>query len=378
MLERNIFTEEQDQFRQTVSKFVDKEIQPYHNKWENSGCVPKDLWLKAGEIGLLCPNIPKKYGGIGGDFRFNVIVIEELAKVGATGPGFAVHSDIVTPYIINYGTTKQKMLYLSKMAKGELITAIAMTEPNTGSDLQNIKTNALIKENKIILNGSKTFITNGQNAHLVLVIAKTDLSKKAKGISIILCEDFRKGFKRGKNLEKIGMKAQDTSELFFDNIELPIDNILGSSGQGFTQLMDELPQERLSIAVTAVAAAEAALKWTVSYAKERVAFDKKIIDFQNTKFTLAKLKAEIKVARTFIDKCINDHIGNSFSAEDGAIAKLWCTELQFKVMDKCLQLFGGYGYMQEYPIAKAFLDARVQRIYGGTNEIMKEIISRNL
>ena len=217
-----------------------------------------------------------------------------------------------------------------------------------------------------------------QNANLVLVIAKTDLTKKAKGISIILCEDFREGFKRGKNLEKIGMKAQDTSELFFDNIELPIDNILGSSGQGFTQLMDELPQERLSIAVTAVAAAEAALKWTVSYAKERVAFDKKIIDFQNTKFILAKLKAEIKVARTFIDKCINDHIENSFTAEDGAIAKLWCTELQFKVMDKCLQLFGGYGYMQEYPIAKAFLDARVQRIYGGTNEIMKEIISRNL
>ena len=320
----------------------------------------------------------KKYGGVGGDFRFNVIVTEELAKVGATGPGFAVHSDIVTPYLINYSTEKQKELFLTKMVKGELITAIAMTEPNTGSDLQNINTRANIKEDKIILNGSKTFITNGQNANLILVIAKTDITKKAKGISIILCEDTRKGFRRGKNLKKIGMKAQDTSELFFENIVLPLDNILGNSGQGFSQLMDELPQERLSIAVTAVSAAESALDWTITYTKERSAFNKKIIDFQNTKFTLARLKTEIKVARTFIDKCIESHIKNKFSAEDGAIAKLWCTELQFKVMDECLQLFGGYGYMQEYPIAKAFLDARVQRIYGGTNEIMKDIISRNL
>ncbi len=378
MLERNIFTDEQIVFRETVSKFVKKEIQPYHHNWEKEGFVPKDLWLKAGKIGILCPNAPKKYGGVGGDFRFNVIVTEELAKVGATGPGFAVHSDIVTPYLINYSTEKQKELYLTKMVKGELITAIAMTEPNTGSDLQNINTRANIKEDKIILNGSKTFITNGQNANLILVIAKTDITKKAKGISIILCEDTRKGFRRGKNLKKIGMKAQDTSELFFENIVLPLDNILGNSGQGFSQLMDELPQERLSIAVTAVSAAESALDWTITYTKERSAFNKKIIDFQNTKFTLARLKTEIKVARTFIDKCIESHIKNKFSAEDGAIAKLWCTELQFKVMDECLQLFGGYGYMQEYPIAKAFLDARVQRIYGGTNEIMKDIISRNL
>lgn len=378
MLERNIFTDEQIVFRETVSKFVKKEIHPYHHIWEKEGFVPKDLWLKAGEIGILCPNVPKKYGGVGGDFRFNVIVTEELAKIGATGPGFAVHSDIVTPYLINYSTEKQKELYLTKMVKGELITAIAMTEPNTGSDLQNINTRANIKEDKIILNGSKTFITNGQNANLILVIAKTDITKKAKGISIILCEDTRKGFRRGKNLKKIGMKAQDTSELFFENIVLPLDNILGNSGQGFSQLMDELPQERLSIAVTAVSAAESALDWTITYTKERSAFNKKIIDFQNTKFTLARLKTEIKVARTFIDKCIESHIKNKFSAEDGAIAKLWCTELQFKVMDECLQLFGGYGYMQEYPIAKAFLDARVQRIYGGTNEIMKDIISRNL
>ncbi len=378
MFDRNLFTEEQSFFRNTASKFVEKEILPYHDNWEKNGFVPKELWLKAGEIGILCPNAPKKYGGIEGDFRFNVIVIEELAKIGATGPGFAVHSDIVTPYIINYCTEEQKENLLPKMVKGELITAIAMTEPNTGSDLQNIKTKALIHDNKIILNGSKTFITNGHNANLILVIAKTDLTKKAKGISIVLCEEYRKGFKRGRNLKKIGMKAQDTSELFFEDVELPVENILGNSGQGFFQLMDELPQERLSIAVTAVSAAEAALSWTITYTKQRKAFNKKIIDFQNTKFILSKLKAEITVARTYIDRCIKEHINNNFSAEDGAIAKLFCTELQFKVMDECLQLFGGYGYMQEYPIARAFLDARVQRIYGGTNEIMKEIISRNL
>ena len=378
MFKRTVFSEEQNFFRETAARFVDKEILPYHNIWEKDGIVPKDIWLKAGEIGLLCPNIPREYGGIGGDFRFNVIVLEELARVGATGPGFAVHSDIVAPYLINYSSINQRKEYLPKMVKGEIITAIAMTEPGTGSDLQSIKTKADIKDNKIFLNGSKTFITNGQNANLILVVAKTDNTKKAKGISIVLCEDYRKGFEKGKNLKKIGMKAQDTSELFFHDVELPLENILGTSGQGFSQLMDELPQERLSIAVTAISAAESALNWTISYTKERKAFDTKIISFQNTKFTLAKLKSELSVARTYIDRCIYEHINNNFSAEDGAIAKLWCTELQFKVIDECLQLFGGYGYMQEYPIARAFMDARVQRIYGGTSEIMKEIISRNL
>ena len=378
MFERKIFTEEQNFFRETVSKFIKKEILPFHKQWEKEGVVPKELWLKAGKAGLLCPNAPQNYGGIGGDFRFNVVIIEELAKAGATGPGFAVHSDIVAPYIINYCSEKQKNYYLPKMISGEIITAIAMTEPGAGSDLQNIQTKAVINEDNIVLSGSKTFITNGQNANLVLVVAKTDTSKKAKGISIILCEANNKGFQRGKNLEKIGMKAQDTSELYFEEVTLPRENILGHSGQGFSQLMDELPQERLSIAVTAISAAEAALDWTISYTKERTVFKKKIIEFQNTKFTLAKLKAEITVARTFIDRCIKEHINNNFSAEDGAIAKLWCTDLQFKVMDECLQLHGGYGYMQEYPIARAFMDSRVQRIYGGTNEIMKEIISRSL
>ena len=378
MFSRTIFTEEQNFFRETASKFIEKEILPNHDKWEKNGLVPKELWLKAGEVGLLCPNAPKEYGGIGGDFRFNIIITEELAKIGATGPGFAVHSDIVAPYIINYSNLEQKKKYLPKMVKGELITAIAMTEPGTGSDLQNIQTKAVINGDKLILNGSKTFITNGQNAGLVLVVAKTDKTKRAKGISIVLCEENREGFLKGKNLKKIGLKAQDTSELFFENVVLPKENILGYTGQGFFQLMDELPQERLSIAVTAISAAEAALNWTISYCKERSAFDKKIIEFQNTKFILAKIKTELSVARTFIDRCIKEHINNNFSAEDGAMAKLWCTDLQFKVMDECLQLFGGYGYMQEYPIARAFMDSRVQRIYGGTNEIMKEIISRNL
>ncbi len=378
MFSRKIFTQEQELFRETVSRFIKKEIVPYHSIWENDGVVPKDIWLMAGDAGILCPNVSSQYGGVNGDFRFNVIITEELAKAGATGPGFAVHSDIVAPYIINYCNEEQKKNILPSMVKGETITAIAMTEPGTGSDLQNIKTKALVEGDKIILNGSKTFITNGQNANLILVVAKTDISKKAKGISIVICESNRDGFKRGKNLKKIGMRAQDTSELFFEDVHLPVENIIGHKGQGFSQLMDELPQERLSISVTAVSAAQAALDWTISYTKEREAFGKKIIDFQNTKFILAKLKTELNVARAYLDRCIKEHLNNNFSAEDGAMAKLWTTELQFKVLDECLQLHGGYGYMQEYPIAKAFSDSRVQRIYGGTNEIMKEIIGRTL
>ena len=378
MFQRKIFNEEQQQFRNTVAKFVKKEISPNHLKWEKEGIVPKELWLSAGEKGILCPNVPEEFGGIGGDFRFNVIVTEELAKAGATGPGFAVHSDIVAPYLINYASTDQKKEILPLMVKGACITAIAMSEQGTGSDLQNIKTKASINKSEIVLSGSKTFITNGQNADLVLVVAKTDAFKKAKGISIILCETDRLGFKKGKNLEKLGLKAQDTSELFFDNIKLPKSNILGEQGHGFFQLMDELPQERLSIAVTAISSAEAALNWTIAYTKEREAFGKKIIDFQNTKFTLAKLKTELAVARAYIDRCIKEHLNNNFSAEDGAMAKLWTTDLQCKVMDECLQLYGGYGYMLEYPISRAYADSRVQKIYGGTNEIMKEIISRNL
>ncbi len=378
MISRKLFNEEQIIFKETVEKFIEKEIRPNHQQWEKDGFVPKELWKKAGSKGLLCPNVPEEFGGVGGDFRYNVIVTEALAHAGATGPGFAVHSDIIAPYLINYGTHEQKSNWLPKMVKGETITAIAMTEPSTGSDLQNIKTKIIKKNEELILNGSKTFITNGQNADLVIVVAKSNENKKGKGISLVLCEADRIGFKKGKNLEKIGLKAQDTSELYFDNVHLPYNNILGIEGNGFVQLMEELPQERLSIAVTAIASAEAALRWTLSYVKEREAFGKKLIDFQATKFTLAELKTELNIARIFIDKCISDHLNKEFNAIDGAMAKLWSTELQCKVIDSCLQLYGGYGYMWEYPIARAYADARIQKIYGGTNEIMKELISRSL
>ena len=299
-------------------------------------------------------------------------------KAGATGPGISVHSDIVAPYIVNYGTESQKSTWLPGMCEGRLISAIAMTEPGAGSDLQSIKTSAKFKNDEIILNGQKTFITNGQSADIIIVVAQTETSPGAKGISLIVCETDRKGFKRGRNLDKIGLKAQDTSELFFDNVILPKENLLGSRGKGFYHLMEELPQERLSIAIAAVAASEAALDWTIKYVSERKAFGKKIIEFQNAKFKLAEIKTELSVARIFIDDCIEKHLKGKFDASQGAMAKLWTTELQCKVIDECLQLHGGYGYMREYPIAKAYVDARIQRIYGGTNEIMKEIISRTL
>ena len=378
MNKRNLFNEEQRAFRNTVSKFVEKEILPYHSIWEKDGFVPKELWLKAGEAGILCPNVPEIYGGSGGDFRYNVVVNEELSKVGATGPGFTVHSDIVSPYIVNYGTKEQKNTIIPKMISGEIVTAIAMTEPGTGSDLQSIKTKVKRVDNEIVLSGSKTFITNGQTADLIIVVAKTGTNKKAAGISLVLCESERKGFRRGRNLEKIGLKAQDTSELFFEDVHLPFSNILGKEGNGFFHLMDELPQERLSIAVTAIASAEAALEWTINYVKEREAFNTKLINFQNTKFILAQLKTDVTVARIYIDKCIKNHLDKNFNVVDAAMAKLWSTELQCMAIDKCLQLHGGYGYMWEYPIARAYADSRVQKIYGGSNEIMKEIISRSL
>ena len=375
---RKIFDESHNMFRESVKRFVKKHVVPFHNEWEKKGVVSRDFWLEAGAAGILCPNVPEEYGGSGADFRYNVIIIEEFMKIGATGPGISVHSDIVTPYILNYGTESQKNSWLPGMCEGRLVSAIAMTEPGTGSDLQSVKTNAKIIEDKIILNGQKTFITNGQNADLIIVVAKTDPSAGAKGTTLIMCEGDREGFKRGRNLDKIGLKAQDTSELFFDNVELPKSNLIGSEGKGFYHLMEELPQERLSIAVSAVAASRAALEWTIEYVNERNAFGKKIAEFQNTKFKLAELKTQLTVAQIYIDECIEKHLNNNFDAIEGAMAKLWTTELQCKLVDECVQLHGGYGYMREYPIARAWEDARVQRIYGGTNEIMKEIISRSL
>ena len=375
---QKIYEEDHIIFRESVRRFVEQEVAPYHEQWEKDGIVPRELWLKAGDAGLLCPTIPEEYGGPGADFRYNGIVDEELAKAGYTGPGFSLHSDIAVPYILHYGSEEQKLEFLPKCVSGECIMAIAMTEPGTGSDLQGVKTTAVLDGNEYVVNGSKTFITNGQNADLIIVVAKTDPAAGAKGTSLILVEGDREGFKRGRNLEKLGMKAADTSELFFDDVRVPTANCLGEEGQGFVYLMQDLPQERLSVAVSAVAACEGALQWTIDYTKDRKAFGKSIADFQNTKFKLAELKTEVTIARVFVDRCLELHVNGGLDVETAAMAKWWTTDLQGKVMDECLQLHGGYGFMWEYPISRAYADARVMRIFAGTNEIMKELISRNL
>ena len=378
MLPRPIFTQEHNIFRDSVRRFVDEEIVPYHSEWEKDGVVCRDVWLKAGKAGLLCCTVPVSYGGPGGDFLHSTIVIEELARAGASGPGFSLHTDITTPYMMRYGSEDQKRHWVPRMVTGEVITAIAMTEPETGSDLQAITTSAIADGNELLINGRKTFITNGQNADLVIVVAKTDPSEGSHGTSLVLVETNREGFSRGRNLEKIGMKAQDTSELFFDNVRVPRTNLLGEEGGGFKQLMQELPQERLLIAIGAVASSEAALDWTVTYTRDRKAFGKPIAEFQNTRFKLAELKTDVTAARAFLDRCLELHLEGGLDATTGAMIKLSTTELQGRVLDQCVQLHGGYGYMWEFPIARAWADARVQRIYGGTSEIMKELISRSL
>jgi alkylation response protein AidB-like acyl-CoA dehydrogenase len=375
---RSIFTDEHKQFRESVKRFYEREIAPHHAKWEEAGIVPREAWLKAGEAGFLCATMPEEYGGAGADRFYSTILMEEQAYVGASGPGFSLHSDIVAPYILNYGTEEQKKKWLPKMATGEVIGAIAMTEPGTGSDLQGVKTTAVRKGNQFVINGQKTFITNGQNADLVIVVAKTDPKEGAKGMSLFLVEGNREGFTKGRNLEKLGLRAQDTSELFFNDVHVPPENMLGGEGQGFYMLMQELAWERLQIAIGAVAACEAALNWTVAYTRDRKAFGKSIADFQNTRFELAEIKTETQVARVFVDKCIELVAQNKLDVATAAMAKYWCSDLQNKIVDRCLQLHGGYGFMWEYPIARAYADARVQRIYGGTNEIMKELISRTL
>ena len=378
MIPRTVFGPDHEIFRQSVARFMDREIAPHHDQWEKDGVVPREAWAKAGAAGLLCADMPEEYGGAGADFLMSAIVIEEQARIGASGPGFSLHSDIVAPYILHHGSEAQKKTWLSRMARGEIVTAIAMTEPGTGSDLQGIKTRAVMDGNEYLLNGQKTFVTNGQNADLVIVVAKTDPGEGAKGTSLFLVEASAKGYSRGRNLEKIGLKAQDTSELFFEDLRLPPENLLGEEGGGFFALMQELPRERLLIAITAVAASEAALRWTIAYTKERKAFGREIAQFQNTRFKLAGMKAEIAMARVFVDRCMALQNEGELDVETAAIAKLTTTELQGRVMDECLQLHGGYGYMWEYPIARAWADARVQRIYGGTSEIMKELIARTL
>ena len=378
MLPRPLFTPEHTLFRESVRRFIAQEIVPHHPKWEKQGIVPRDIWKKAGGQGLLCCTVPEKYSGPSGDFLHSAIVIEELAKAGASGPGFSLQTDIVTPYILHYGSEEQKKTWLPRMVSGDIITAIAMTEPGTGSDLQSVKTSALMSGNELEISGQKTFITNGHNADLVIVVAKTEPDQGASGISLVLVETDREGFSRGRNLEKTGLKAQDTSELFFDNVRVPRTNLLGEEGGGFKQLMQELPQERLVIAIGAVASCEAALEWTVTYTQERKAFGKSVSDFQNTRFKLAEIKTDVTAARAFLDRCLELHMKGNLDATTGAMIKLWTTELQGRVLDECVQLHGGYGYMWEYPIARAWADARIQRIYGGTSEIMKELISRTL
>jgi acyl-CoA dehydrogenase len=378
MIPRKLFSEEHDIFRASVRRFVAEELAPHHSGWEETGVVPREVWRKAGKAGLLCANVPAEYGGMGGDFLFSAIVMEEMSKAGTTGPNFSLHSDIVAPYIVRYGTEEQKQRWLPGMATGDVLACVAMTEPSGGSDLQNIKTTARRVGDDYVINGQKVFITNAQGADLIVLACKTDPKQKAKGISLILVETDRPGVRRGRLLKKIGYKASDTSELFFDDVRVPVTHLLGQEGRGFYQLMTELAQERLVQAVRAIASSEAALQWTIDYTVNRKAFDHTIADFQNTQFKLAEMHAEISVLRTFVDRCLELHLDKQLSAEDAAIAKMQTTELQSRVMDQCLQLFGGWGYMWEMPIARAFVDTRHMRISGGSIEVMKQIIAKSI
>lgn len=378
MFPRTLFDSDQELFRDSVRRFIETEITPFHAQWEKDGCVDRALWNKAGDQGFLCPTLPEAYGGVEVDFRYNVIINEEIARAGASGIGWGLHSDIAVPYILNYGSEEQKQRYLPGCISGELVTAIAMTEPGTGSDLQGVKTTAVRDGDDWIINGSKTFITNGQHADLVIVVAKTDKSAGARGISLFLVEASRDGYSRGSNLEKVGMKAQDTSELFFEDVRVPAENLLGAEGQGFVYLMQELPQERLSVATNAISNTESILEQTVQYVSDRKAFGKPIAAFQNTQFKLAECKTRVDATRVFVDRCVELHLEGKLDAAMAAEAKLLTTELQGQVIDECLQLHGGYGYMWEYPVARAWADARVQRIYAGTSEVMKLIIARQM
>lgn len=378
MILRNIFNADHEAFRDTVIKFLEKEAVPYHAKWEEDGQIDRALWNKAGEQGLLCPCLPEAYGGYGADYLYSAIVMEEVNRMGLTGIGFGLHTDIVAPYIEHYGSEELKQKYLPKMVTGELVGAIAMTEPGAGSDLQGVRTTAIRDGDHYVINGSKTFITNGQHADIVIVVAKTNPSAGAKGTSLIIVEAGTPGFTKGRNLHKVGMKAQDTSELFFQDVRVPVSQCLGEENKGFIYLMQELPQERLGIAVNGIAMAEGALKLTVDYVKERKAFGKPVADFQNTQFKLAELHSKVLQGRVFVDRCLELHMEKKLDVPTAAAAKYLITDLQNEIIDECVQLHGGYGYMWEYPIARMWADARVQRIYGGTNEIMKSIIAREV
>jgi acyl-CoA dehydrogenase len=375
---RSLFAEEHEQFRDSVRRFMEQEVVPNHGRWEEQQYVDREVWTKAGEAGFLCGTMPEAYGGVDVDKRFAMILMEEGARVNATGLGWGLHSEIVAPYLLHYGNEHIKSTYLPKMATGEMIAAIAMTEPAAGSDLQGIRTTAVKEGDHYILNGSKIFITNGYLCDLVIVVAKTAPEKGAKGTSLFVVDTSMPGFTKGKPLHKAGMKAQDTCELYFDNVKVPLQNLLGEENNGFIYLMQELPWERMQIAISAIASAEAAIQWTVDYVRERKAFGQEVMKFQNTRFKLAELKTEVQIGRVFVDRCMEQLLEDKLDPATASMAKYWCSDLQFKVLDECVQLHGGYGYMWEYPITRAWADARVQRIYGGTNEIMKELISRSL
>ncbi|MGY8850424.1 MAG: acyl-CoA dehydrogenase family protein [Pseudomonadales bacterium] len=378
MIERTLFTSEHDMFRDSVKKFIAKEIAPYHQQWEKDGCVPRELWLKAGEAGILCCTVAEEYGGAGADYLYDVIVFEELFRSGFSGPGFLIHTDLVSTYINTFGTEAQKKKFLPKMVSGEWIGSLGMTEPHAGSDLKAIRTKATRKGDDFIVNGQKVFISNGQLCDVLVLATKTDSNAGAKGVTLFLVEGGMEGFKRGSNLEKLGMKAQDTSELFFENVRVPAENMLGEEGKGFSLMMQKLSQERLAQAIRSAAVTETVIEWTLDYTMQREAFGQTIADFQNTQFKLAELKAEAVQARVFTDKCIELFMQGKLDPVDAAIAKMQLSNLHCKAVDECLQLFGGWGYMWEYPICRAYADARIVKIAGGSIEIMKTIIARDM
>ncbi len=380
IVDRSVYPAEHRLFRDAVRRFVKAEMLPKFQAWEANGIVDRSFWSVTGAAGLLCPQVSDAYGGAGGDFRHNAIVIEEFAYAGLAGPlsDLTVHSDVGAGYIAHLGTEDQKRLWLPRLCSGDAVCAVAMTEPGTGSDLQAIRTRAVVTPHGFRVSGSKTFVSNGQQCDLVVVVARTSDEPGAKGISLLLVEADRAGFHRGRKLEKLGQHSADTSELFLDSIEVPRENLLGPEGGGFAALMQQLPQERLAIAITSMAAAQRAFDLTCDYVRDRKAFGQTVMDFQNTRHKLSDLQADLSVGWAFVDQCLEQHVRAALDSKHASIAKLWCSEMQGRLVDQCLQFFGGYGFMKEYEICRLYADARVQRIYGGTSEIMRELIGRSL
>ncbi|WNC74202.1 acyl-CoA dehydrogenase family protein [Thalassotalea psychrophila] len=379
MIPRTLFDSDMELFRDTVRKFLSNEATPRHESWEAQKFVDRDFWLQAGEQGMLCPQLPEQYGGFGVDFRYNCIVDEEIGRAGLSGlTGFLMHSNIVCEYILHYGNEQQKQKYLPQMVSGEAIGALAMSEPGAGSDVKSIKTTAVDQGDHYLVNGSKTFITNGYCSDIIVVAVKTDPTEGKRGVSLIIVEAGMAGFEKGQKLNKAGSHACDTAELFFQDVKVPKENLLGEEGKGFYYLMNDLAQERLAVAVSGQAVAESILEQTIEYVQERKAFGKEVASFQNTRFKIAEMDTELSVARVYLDRCIELHLQKQLCGTEAAKLKLHITDLQCKVLDECVQLHGGYGYMWEYPVTRAWADSRAQRIYAGSNEIMKEIISREI